>query len=753
MGARHRVATVCTVLACALFALLRLSPSVREPRAGAFSARSALEVLRALGVETAHPVGTNAPVRKRIVERFYELGYTPVEQSGKSCSADAMCARVTNVFARLDGVEAGPAVLLTAHFDSVFGGPGVADDGAGVAVVLEVARILKQGGPLRLPVIFLLTDGEEAGLIGARVFAESPVMKDVGVVVNLEARGGSGPSLMFETSAGNGWLVDRMADGLPHPVTSSLLDFIYKSLPNDTDFSVYRELGVPGVNFAFISGPTRYHSTSDNLALLDPASLQDQGDHALAMVRSLASASTIPKPRTVSDHVFVDILGWSILHWPVGFTLPLALATAVAMAMLWQMFARERDVPLRSAALVLAGSIGVVVLASGLGWLMLRILVGLQRPFASWPPSTTGPLLVVFGIAGAAVAAGSRVMARARPAVAWAGVWGAYTLMALALAAALPVATYLVLPPAIGAALSGLAVGFTRRWQRGARLAPIAEGLALLLPAVLAAVLFPPLGVVLYDALGFWWLEALAAIGALALLGTLPVLTGLTTRRAWPTLLPLAASIVGVLAIVRSPSFDDRSPARVPIEHVEDKKEGAAQIVTMADTLPPVLEQAGFRRRSFRFSWAGPDRHLGPARRVEPLGLAAPELIVQPAVTITDEGATRIVNGTLRSNRGAARVAIVIPVERIGVVKVDSVRVRESGRPTKGLWTIESMTTPAEGVPIQLEIRGKEPLDTAVFDETSGLPESANGVLQHLPSWAVPAFEGHQTVIVGHQTL
>ena len=65
---------------------------------------------------------------------------------------------VSNVLARFAGREPGKSVLMMAHYDSVPAGPGASDDLSGVATLLEVARVLKAGPPLRHGVLFLLDE-------------------------------------------------------------------------------------------------------------------------------------------------------------------------------------------------------------------------------------------------------------------------------------------------------------------------------------------------------------------------------------------------------------------------------------------------------------------------------------------------------------------------------------------------------------------------------------------------------------------
>jgi hypothetical protein len=155
-------------------------------------------------------------------------------------------------------------------------------------------------------VIVVITDGEETGLRGARAFAERhPLMRRVGVVVNLEARGASGPSMMFETGPGNARLMDLFARAVARPSASSVSYEVYKLLPNDTDFSVYRKLGLSGFNFGFTNSAALYHSTRDNLQYLDRRSLQHMGEHAFEVTGVLADAD-LATLTAQSDASFFD---------------------------------------------------------------------------------------------------------------------------------------------------------------------------------------------------------------------------------------------------------------------------------------------------------------------------------------------------------------------------------------------------------------------------------------------------------------
>src|SRR3954465_1153917 len=192
-------------------------------------------------------------------------------------------ARVRNVVAVLPGTDPTGRLFLTAHHDSVETGPGASDDGAGGSPLLETAPARAQGPRLRNDVVVVFTDAEEACLCGAEAFVHShPLAAGGGVVLNFEARGTRRPPIMFEPPPGNAALTEVYADAVPDPVATSFAVEVYRALPNDTDFTPFRESGeFPGLNPAFIDGAAAYHAPQDTPDRQDRASLQGEGEDAL----------------------------------------------------------------------------------------------------------------------------------------------------------------------------------------------------------------------------------------------------------------------------------------------------------------------------------------------------------------------------------------------------------------------------------------------------------------------------------------
>jgi hypothetical protein len=522
---------------------------------------------------TAAEIADHTRARTYVEQRLRDLGMTPSVQRGKACGK-LRCGEVENVVARLDGSEPGPAVLLTAHYDSTPLGPGAADDGAGVATILETVRALRLAGPPRRTLLVLIDDGEEMGLLGARVFAaEHPWAKEVGVVLNFEARGNAGQVAMFETSNGNGWLIDTLAGAVKRPVASSLIYTAYKRLPNDTDLTIYKQAGMQGLNFAFADRAYNYHTANDTAEQLDPRSLQHMGDQALAITRALMKADSLAP--LAGDAVYFDLFTLALVHYPENATAALAVLVAALGGLALTSAVRRRRTTLRRMALAAAVWLGALVLSSaagiGLGmlfrrvrfpnigtgptavrammgdrnglppWLALVLLsAAVTMAFALWlSPRSPAPAAADSG-EPAPVASGT---ARERDSVALLG--GAlllWTVLSLLLGFAAPGASYLFTLPALFA-MGGVAIAGRGPASAGRLTAAVA------LAAVPAAILWFPIVRVLLIMVGTTM--APAATVPVMLMATLvtPLLAGAPPRLRW--VLPAAAAgLAAVFAVV-----------------------------------------------------------------------------------------------------------------------------------------------------------------------------------------------------------
>lgn len=307
-----------------------------------FSAARAMQHLGWIAAEP-HPTGSAAAakVRDQLVHHLQQAGLQVSVQRGQAAAEygkgdgrGVRAANVENVVAVLPGRDRSlPAVLLMAHYDTVPHSPGAADDGLGVAVMLEISRAL-QGDVRQRDVVFLFTDAEEAGLLGARAFfASHPLSSRIGTVINLEARGSSGRAVLFETGPGNAALLSTFAKLAPQPLGNSLTGFVYRYMPNGTDFTVPAQKGIPGLNFAIIGSQIDYHAATASVANLDPGSVQHMGAQVLPLVRQLASSATLPT--ATHDAIYSDLPGgWmiSVPTWSGWCVLAFGLLVIVVVA-------------------------------------------------------------------------------------------------------------------------------------------------------------------------------------------------------------------------------------------------------------------------------------------------------------------------------------------------------------------------------------------------------------------------------------
>ena len=480
-------------------------PAPADAPAAGFSAGRAFADVQAMGL-VSHPLGSpaNAKVRDILVARMQALGLSPQIQRGPAIETrDATIAggTVETVIGVLPGRDrAAPALVIMAHHDSVPGSPGAADDTTGVASALEIVRALKTHGQPARDVMVVITDGEEVGLLGAHIFFDSPLAAHVGYVINLETRGGGGRAIMFETASHNGGDIALYRRTAVTPESNALTVFVYQNLPNDTDFTVAKQHGKVGLNYAFIGRQFDYHSPSSTPAALDIGSLQHMGQQVLPTAVALAFG---PLPGRAPDVVYGNLLfGLTVAYTPwVGWLVLLGCAALIGAGVVqarrrsafsWIDTARGAGaglylIALSGAALELARratgagtgpftgyrpllarfpTFEVMMLAAALAALFAAAtLIGRNRSrwIAALAPLVCGAaaclfggfdaLALGFGVAGAILGLAAFGQP-ARAAGAWAGLLLLFLLIALPLHALAPTATYVIVWPLVAACIS-----------------------------------------------------------------------------------------------------------------------------------------------------------------------------------------------------------------------------------------------------------------------------------------------------------
>jgi hypothetical protein len=304
-------------LATFLAVIQTLPPSPLPANAPAteFSAERAIRHVQAIAKQP-HPTGSaaNAVVRDYILAELKNLGLEAETQPDGD---------LENVIGRIVGTDSSDTVLLTAHFDSGSEGPGAADDASGVAVLLETARALVSEAPMRNTVMFLFTDFEEGGMVGAKAFiAQHPWAKDVRVVIGFDAGGLSGPAVLSATSADNGWLIRQLARADPYFVGSSAINALADS---STDFGHgFKVAGFPGYAFD-LYWDRRNHTPEDNIENLNSSSVQHQGYHALSLARHFGNLTQLADPRE-PDAIYFSVLRLFVVTYSSTWAIPLAIA-------------------------------------------------------------------------------------------------------------------------------------------------------------------------------------------------------------------------------------------------------------------------------------------------------------------------------------------------------------------------------------------------------------------------------------------
>ena len=718
------------ILAAALARFRGPAPVPASAPASEFSAGRALAFHREVIGDKQHATGSREhdAVRDRLAARFRALGYDAAIEQRFACNPYASCAPVANVIARRPGDAPGDVVLLVAHYDSVGAGPSASDDGNGVAAMLEIARAVRNERT-RNPIVFLITDAEEQGLIGAEGFvADANAARGVAVVVNVEARGTSGPSFLFETSRHNQWLLPIVARALPRPATSSLFFNIYELLPNDTDLTVFKRAGYQGLNFANIGEVAHYHTPLDDRAHLTPRTLQHHGEHLLAMARALAATEL---RRTSDDNaVWFDVLSFFIVWWPQRWSmmlsiLMLVLVIAAAVVRLRDGVTTARAVTMGVAAFFLALLIAFLV-GFAATW-----IAGFRTLGATWV-AQPGPAIAAMWLIGIGSAiATAKWLHYAGFDGLFLGIAVCWCVLSISLAMVLPGAVYLTLVPATALAVCAI-VRAAREADEG--------GLAIICGAI-AAIIHFPLAFALYDALGQPSLPVTAADLALVTTTFAPLLVAAELRRALSSAIWVAAIVCIAMALLLPPYTAD-APRHISLRYVDDG--GAPRWESDALT-PPLHRAAAF---DLKPRTAGAEWLRQPGRT---FAAPAPAMQLPPVEARVLSRDAHHVAILVRSPRGAPRVSLAFHAPAMQSMTVDGVApppptARHVDYLAPGWHRVAVRGASEARIDLVLG-DGSAPIDAIASDASFGLPPDGAAIARaRAESTAVPIGEGDLTV-------
>ncbi|HLK70976.1 MAG TPA: M20/M25/M40 family metallo-hydrolase [Steroidobacteraceae bacterium] len=729
-----------------------------------FSAMRARRVLVSLlGAEQPHPVGSaeDDAVQARIAAQFRALGIPVHAYRAFVCNAwrgfsFIPCATVNDLLAEIRP-GSGRAVLMLAHSDSVPAGPGAADDGAGVACVLEAARALRAQHPKALarPVMALISDGEEAGLLGAAAFLQNRgLAARVGAAVNVEARGTHGASLLFQTSPGDARLVQLYATHVHFSAASSLFAFIYQHLPNDTDLTLFIRRDIPAVNFAFAEGVQAYHSPLDRLSHLSLASLQMQGDNLLAMTAALADAplENLAGP----DALYVSTLGYFLPRMPRRAALPLAVlvlllvGAAVLRAHRAGNLARVPGASPPSLARCLAGPPAMIAGSVLLGEMLAligRAIAGVADPSYAHPQALRMALeLLLWGVL---LLCASRGSAPQWMAASW--LWIA--LLALLAALGLPgLVPYLLWPAAIAGVLLWFSAGTPGAWQGRWSLAAAATA------ALAMLMLWLPLADESVALLGLQVPAVFTLSASIGLTTLLPLLAPprLPAPSQSPRALRASAGICAAGALLFAvvaglqPPYSAAAPERLNLLYFEDDQ-GARWIADTAwqtngaAPLPPSLARAApFHRQALTLP--GLSRAEGYVAPAGPPRLPLPR--AQIGLQASSSGPRQVTVHLLGSDQ-TDEMALYLPAG----AAVQSLEIRGQRLAAPADWSgttaLLCMSRDCRDETVTLRLAGARGVTVQFVEHRYGLPAFGDALRAARAGRAMPSQAGDEVLLAG----
>ncbi len=739
------------LIAVAVFSLVRQQPpaavGVSAPP-NTFSSGRAMTHVNAIA-KTIHPMGSaeHTAVREYLVRELTALGVAPQVQAATVVSPvqyePYVVASVQNVMARLPGTEPGAAMMLVAHYDSAPTSYGASDDGAGVAALLETIRALKAEAPLKNDVIFLFTDGEEVGLMGAAAFVERhPWAKDVKLVLNFEARGSGGQAVMFETSPHNGRLISEFAAAAPKPSANSLMYEVYRLLPNDTDLSIFKRQYTPGMNFAFIDDSPHYHTSLDSIASLDERSLQHQGEYALALSRRFGNTSL--DTLFGIDAVYFDVLGLWLVHYSYRWVLPLALLVV-------GLFAGVVILGFRRGHLSAGGMTGgffvfllttaAVVICAAIGWRWISGAHGGYKLMTLGETYNSNYYRIAFVALAIAITAAlygffGRKM-KAGNLIVGALVW--WLLLLLFSVFVLPGGSFMFFWPllfALGAILyvfkTKELTAFTSR-----------QKFVIAVCAVPGVIVIVPLVKLLFVSLSIS-LVGIPMLPLVLLLGLVVPLLISEKQTRW--VLPATATIVAIVCVVMgsfTAKFDNQHKQPNSVLYSFNADTGKAIWASNDDHVDewtqqflPNPDERTTLNEAFPLTSRAFMKGEAPA-----LQLAAPEVRV-----VSDE-----TNGEMRSLRlqvNSPRRAPVLSIyeeseAEIASIKVADIELRAPMFPASGgprsKWGARYFAVPEEGIELKIDVKASQPLKLRLVDQTYGLPETPASPWRARPESMMPA--------------
>lgn len=748
-----------------LFLVLLAIYQLRKPPAAVnasapptdFASGRAMQHLKVIAANT-RPIGSEAAagVRDYILKQLSDLQLTPeVQQTVVTTKTPTrvLATRVQNILVRLPGQEpSSKSVLLVAHYDSVPLSPGASDDGSGVVTLLETLRALKAGSPLKNDVVALFTDGEEVGTTGASSFVnEHSWARNVGIVLNFEARGTSGPVFMFETSDKNGWLINEFGKAVPYPSASSFMYTIYKLVPGDTDFSTFKRAGMSGLNFAYIDDVENYHTQHDSVNTIDERSVQHDGSYALSLSRHFGNLNL--DNRHAADAIYFDLLGSTLISYPATWAIPLAVLILLLFAgiIIWGIRSRRLTV----LGLLLGFFIQILSAAISIG-LVTLIWGGITTLHPDFSNRSNANLFMIgFVILTIAITTALYLVANRWTSVInlTAGTLLVWVLLTIASSFYLPGTSYLALWPLL---FSLVVLAFTLVKEKSDW--PSVTWFALFLVCSLPGLILWVPGIYnVFLGLGLRLFVLQITLVAL-LLGLLVPSLRLFTARRW--LLPISALVLSLAFLVAGnvvPAYGNSDPRSNTLVYSLDTNTGEALWAS---------SNARTDRWTTQYLSSSPRRvaltDRLPNNRTMYLVNNAPSLGIQndrfEVLDDTVHDGIRTLRLKLFSPRKARIMSVFLDPQTevlsatVGGKRVETARASNQGN-SENWWELTYRAVPQEGFDLTLETRQLAQIKVKLTSQSDGLPEIPNTTFQTRPADLIPTSNSDVVILTQALTL
>ena len=364
-------------------------PSPKDVDAEGFSSARVVKDLEVIAQEphsVAHPEARDR-LLNYLTERLEKLGGNPQTYVYPNITSRKFTFDAKNLLAEFPPLKASSDttyLLMMAHHDSRYPWKlmgdtvtalGAVDDGYGLGIILEsIHQALKYRKEWNQGIKVLFTDAEEVDLQGMKAAHQynKEIFDNVGLILNIEARGPFGPALLFETSPGNERLVKLYADHARYPFGYSITNMVYQQMPNGTDFNIVRD-SIAGFNFSPVQDINHYHTDLDNIHNISEKTIQHYGEQIMPLMKEYLTNKEYAEKNyflAEEDVIYFSIPLLGTFHFPKNTYWLLNIG--VFFLLLHLMF-KQNNLPwktiLKPSGITIALGLGWIVVGEVIAWL------------------------------------------------------------------------------------------------------------------------------------------------------------------------------------------------------------------------------------------------------------------------------------------------------------------------------------------------------------------------------------------------